>query len=69
MNPNTYLSKNTQFNKILIRTQQRVILDQDQVKNGLAAINTFGIAHKESVLSFTLHFEKEIQCEPRPFLM
>ena len=69
VNPNTYLNQTTQFNKILKRTQQRVVFDQEQLKSGLAAINAFGIAQKEPVLSFTLHFEKEIECEPRPFLM
>jgi len=46
VNPNTFMTKTAQFNKILARTQQRVIFDKEKLRNGLTAINAYGIAHK-----------------------
>jgi hypothetical protein len=60
VNPNTYLSRNSQFIKALVRTKQRVQLDAEKMKTAISAINAFGIANKESIINFTLHFEKEI---------
>ena len=68
-NPNTYLSRNQAFLKILTRTRQRVLLEAEKTKSALTAVNAYGIAQSESIMSLTLHFEKEIQCEPKPFLM
>jgi hypothetical protein len=66
---NTFVTANSNFEKILARTRERVQLNEELMRQGIAAINAYALANKEFVLNFTLEFEKEIVCEPRPFLM
>lgn len=68
-NPNTYLSRNTNFTKILARTQKRILFDAPAMRDALSAVNSYGISKKEMVINFTLHFEHEIECEPKPCVM
>lgn len=69
VNVNTFVTTNSNFGKILARTREKVQLNGELIRQGITAINAYALANKEFVLNFTLEFEKEIVCEPRPFLM
>lgn len=69
VNPNTFLTRNGDTNKAITRTQQRVQFDSDTLERGVKAVNAYAIANREKNINVTLEFEKEIQCEPWPFLV
>ncbi len=56
VNPNTFLSRNANFKKILERTKNKIKLNRETIKTALLAVNAYGIANKESIINFTLHF-------------
>jgi flagellar basal body rod protein FlgF len=54
VNVNTFIATNTHFDKILTRTKERVQLNRELLQEGITAINSYAVTHKEFVINFTL---------------
>lgn len=54
VNVNTFVTTNSNFEKILTRTREKVQLNEELMRQGITAINAYALANKEFVLNFTL---------------
>jgi hypothetical protein len=54
VNVNTFIATNAHFDKILARTKERVQINHELLQQGITAINSYAVTHKEFVINFTL---------------